>query len=274
MKNEINTFIRLFKNLLWDCIKQSRYNLLSWGLLIIVLLFVWILGFHVGLEWENGRIIKSTNSLWFGGDINDYKLGFSFAYLFLLVASIFFASKNNYQVYHLNSATFWLTLPIKREYLFLSQLLSQALILFSFFFFLQFSLWLILGVRYEVWLFGFFEPTFVMFFTCLVVVLITKFFTLIIENNIMSLFLSLLFILIYPVVIIFLEKSINLKLGEIYIFGFVIKLLDLKLIEFLLNGANFITGKDLIDISDFLYLIIVFMIFFVSDLLLFKRKYY
>jgi hypothetical protein len=274
MKNEINKYMRLFKNLFWDCFKQSKYNLVSWVLLIIVLLFIWMLGFHVGLEWENEKIVKSTNSLWFGGGVEDYKLGFSFAYFFLLVASIFFASKNNHQIYHLNTATFWLTLPIKREYLFLNQLLSQTLILFSFFFFLQSSVWFILGIKYGVWLLEFFKPMFIMFFACLLVVLITNFFALITENKIISLFLSLLFIVIYPFIILFLEKSINLELGEIYIFGYVIKLLDLKLIDFLLNGANFITGKYLIDISDFLHLIVVFIIFFICNLLIFKRKYY
>lgn len=274
MKNDIHIHIKLFQNLFWNSLKQARYNLISWVLIIIVLLFVWILGFHIDLQWENEKIVKSTNSIWFGGDINDYKLGFSFAYFFMLVASIFFSSKNNYQVYHLSSATFWLTLPIKREYLILSQLLSQALILGCFFILLQTSLWFILGMRYEVWLFEFFEPIFIMFLVCLLISLITSVFTLILSNDILTIFFSLFFMIFYPLIEIFINKSTNIYLYDIFIFGFILESLDIKLLEFLLNGANFITEKNIIDISDLIDLVFVFIILFVCNLLLFKRKYY
>jgi len=233
--------------------------------------FIWILGFHVDLVWEGGKIIQSQNSIWFEGESEDYGLGFVFAYHSILLITIFYSTGVLYQNLKPGSLSLLLVKPISRKAIISYQILSSTILVWCVFVYINLSLWLCLGIRYGTWLSGLWSSLGIIFVICLVLNCLALFFSLIVKRAASSAFLCLFFIMLIPIFIPLLERNFNFSQGTENILVSALEILSPKLLK------NFSETSEIIldapsDFSSLPQTLIFGAVTYIGSLSIFDRK--
>ena len=263
--------MKKFFYVLLNTLHESRNHKTLVLSFLVAVFYIWLLGFHIDLEWQGSQIIQSQNSIWFGGEEDDYRLGFFFAYLFILLFAIFYSTGVIHQILEPEYVTLWLVKPISRKVFLTYQLLSTTILVWLVFLFLHAILWLCIGLRYEVWLGGLYLSLWLLLVNCLVLNCMALFFSLISKRAVSAAFFCLVFIFIIP----FSAQLAKNNFGMDNIFGkYLISTLDF----FSPNiGENFDQASELIfatylNFSDILKMLAFGAVSYLGSIFIFDKK--
>lgn len=238
---------------------------------LIACFFIWLLGFHIDLVWENGKIIQSQNSIWFGGEAKDYRLGLFFGYFSILLPLIFFSTGVIREALKPEFVTLWLINPISRKIYLTNKLLSLTFLIWLIFSFINGGLWLVMGFRYDIWVEGFWVSLWLIFLLCLSLNFWALFISLITKRTTTSAFFCLFFIVLIPICKPLLENNFGFANASGSFWISVLDVFSPELVENFTEVGRIVFNSSP-DLSSVPYMIMIGLCVYVGSLYIFERK--